>query len=82
VDQVKAGAPPTLIFHGDADKTTPYAGSKLFTEKMKEAGNTCELVTNPGGGHGHINNDMKLFDDAIRKTEAFLAAQMGGGAGK
>jgi acetyl esterase len=82
VDQVKAGAPPTLVFHGDADKTTPYAGSKLFTEKMKEDGNICELVTNPGGGHGHINNDMKLFDDAIRRTEAFLAAHLDGGEEK
>lgn len=82
VDRVKAGAPPTLVFHGDADKTTPYAGARLFTEKMKEAGNVCELVTHPGGGHGHINNDMKLFDDAIRRTEAFLAENMDGGAGK
>jgi acetyl esterase/lipase len=82
VDQVKAGAPPTLVFHGNADKTTPYAGSKLFTEKMKEAGNVCELVTNNGGGHGHINNDMELFDDAISRTEAFLSANMGGGTEK
>ncbi len=77
VEQIKAGAPPTLIFHGDADKTTPYAGAKLFTERMHEAGNVCELITHPGGGHGHINNDMKLFDDAIRRTEAFLEKHLG-----
>lgn len=71
-----------MVFHGDADKTTPYAGSKPFTERMKEAGNVCELVSHPGGGHGHINNDMKLFDDAMRRTEAFLSANMGGGEKK
>jgi acetyl esterase len=82
VDRVKAGASPTLVFHGDADKTTPYAGSKLFTDKMKEAGNVCELVTHPGGGHGHINSDMKLFDDAMLRIAAFLTANMVGGAEK
>lgn len=78
VDRVKAGAPPTLIFHGDADKVTPYAGALLFTKRMHDAGNTCELITNPGGNHGHINQDMALFDDAIRKTAAFLAEHMAG----
>ena len=76
VDHVKAGAPPTIIFHGDADKTTPYAGAKLFTERMHEAGNVCELITHPGGGHGYINNDMALFDDAMVKTAAFLSEHL------
>lgn len=77
VDQVKADAPPTLIFHGDADKTTPYAGAQLFTKRMQAAGNVCELVTHPGGEHSHINNDMKLFDDAMMKTGKFLAEHLG-----
>ena len=76
VDQVKAGAPPTLIFHGDADNTTPYAGSVLFTGRMTKAGNVCELVTEPGGGHGHLNQDMALFDAAIGKTAAFLGEHL------
>ncbi|MFK7850258.1 MAG: alpha/beta hydrolase [Akkermansiaceae bacterium] len=77
VHQVSPGAPPTLIFHGDADKTTPYAGATLFTERMVKAGNICELVTHPGGGHGHINNDMKLFDDAMSRTVDFLNKHLG-----
>lgn len=76
VDQVKAGAPPTLVFHGDADTTTPYAGSVLFTERMKKAGNVCELVTQAGGGHGHLNQNMALFDAAISKTAEFLAVNL------
>lgn len=78
VDQVKAGAPPTLVFHGDADKTTPYAGSVLFTKRMKKAGNVCELVTQPGGGHGHLNQDMTLFDAAIAKSTEFLSGNLKG----
>ncbi len=73
--QVNGKAPPTLIFHGDADRTTPYAGAKLFTENMLKAGNTCELITHPGGGHGHINQNMNLFDDAVKRTAKFLEAQ-------
>jgi acetyl esterase len=78
VDRVKPGAPPTLVFHGDADKTTPYAGSVRFTEEMAKAGNVCELVTQPGGGHGHLNADIKLFDAAMARTAEFLAAHLKG----
>lgn len=72
VHQVKKGVPPTLIFHGDEDKTTPYMGAKRFTDRMQEEGNLCELVTHPGGGHGHINSSMKLFDDAMQRTDEFI----------
>ncbi len=76
VDQVKPKAPPTLIFHGDADTVAPYAGSQLFTKRMQEAGNVCELITQPGGIHGHTNNDMALFDSAVGKTAEFLSTQL------
>jgi acetyl esterase len=78
VDQVKANSPPTLIFHGDADKVTPYAGALLFTKRMREAGNVCELVTQPGGVHGHTNFDMALFDSAVGQTAGFLSTHMTG----
>ena len=78
VDRVKPGAPPTLVFHGDADKTTPYAGSVRFTENMTKAGNVCELITQPGGGHGHLNADMALFEAAMTKSAEFLAENLKG----
>jgi acetyl esterase/lipase len=77
VDQIKPGVPPTLIFHGDADTTTPYAGAKQFTDRMQAAGNTCELVTHPGGGHGYINKEIKIFDETMQKTAAFLTLHLG-----
>lgn len=76
VDQVAAGVPPTLIFHGDADTVTPYAGAVRFTAEMKKLGNVSELVTCPGGKHGHTNQDKALFEDAIERTRAFLGKQM------
>jgi acetyl esterase/lipase len=52
---VKAGMPPTIIFHGKVDTTVPYASVELFTARMKAAGNRCELVGAPGQAHGYFN---------------------------
>ncbi len=42
IHHVKKGLPPTIIFHGKADTTVPYATVEKFTEVMKAAGNRCE----------------------------------------
>lgn len=73
--QIRPGMPPTLIFHGDKDKVAPHATVLEFCGKMEEAKNVCELVLEPGGVHGHINNDIELFDDAASRTLAFLEKQ-------
>ncbi|HEY2572876.1 MAG TPA: alpha/beta hydrolase, partial [Verrucomicrobiaceae bacterium] len=49
---VKPGLPPFLLIHGDKDDKVPYEQSPRFQKKMREAGNTCDLITIPGGGHG------------------------------
>lgn len=72
--RVKAGAPPTLVFHGTADVTTPYAGAVAFRDAMIAAGNRCELVSHEGGTHGYLMRDKALLDDTFRRTEAFLAS--------
>ena len=72
VDQVRAGMPPTLIFHGTADATVPYAGALAFTEAMQRAGNRCELVTQAGGIHTYSMKDPELYSATLRRIEAFL----------
>jgi acetyl esterase/lipase len=72
VDQVRAGLPPTLVFHGTGDTVTPFAGAKRFDERMREAGNRAELVVHDGGVHGYFLYDRELYDDAVRRTEKFL----------
>jgi acetyl esterase len=69
---VRAGLPPTLIFHGTGDTVTPFAGAKTFHEAMLKAGNRCELDVNDGGAHGYLMRDKALFDDTMKKTDAFL----------
>ena len=47
-----AGMPPYLQIHGDKDDKVAHEQSVKFQEKMKALGNTCELITIPGGIHG------------------------------
>jgi acetyl esterase len=69
---VRAGLPPTIIFHGTGDTVTPFVGAKIFHEAMLKAGNRCELDVNEGGAHGYLMRDQFLFDETLRKTDTFL----------
>lgn len=74
---VAAGAPPTIIFHGKADSTVPYASVEVFAKKMKAAGNRCELVGYEGQQHGFFNfgrNDNEQYRDTLDRTDAFLVS--------
>ncbi|GEP42847.1 alpha/beta hydrolase [Brevifollis gellanilyticus] len=72
VHNVRAGLPPTLVFHGTGDTVTPFAGAKAFDEAMLKAGNRCELDVNEGGTHGYLMRDKALYDDTMTKTDVFL----------
>jgi acetyl esterase len=47
--------PPTLILHGEADTTVPYASVVAFESAMKTADRPCKLVGYEGAGHGFFN---------------------------
>jgi len=70
--RVKAGVPPTIIFHGTGDTVTPFKGAQAFHAAMLKAGNRCDLDVNEGGKHGYLMFDRALYEDTLRKTEAFL----------
>jgi acetyl esterase/lipase len=71
--QVKPGLPPTITFHGTGDTVTPFKGAKIFHEAMLKAGNRSELVVNEGGKHGYLMFDRSLYEETMKRTEAFLA---------
>lgn len=67
--------PPTLIFHGTADTTVPYENITDFQLRMKDAGNTCEVMSFEGQGHGFFNygrSEHKYYNMTIEKMESFL----------
>jgi len=69
---VKKGLPPTIIFHGKADTTVPYATVEKFTEVMKAAGNRCELIGYEGQPHGFFNKSK--YQETLDATDAFLVS--------
>ncbi len=73
VDRVVAKLPPTLLLHGDRDAVTPYAGAKLFHERMTAAGNECELITGKGG-HGYFTYKQEPLDEAMAQDDKWLRA--------
>ncbi len=74
---VKAGVPPTIIFHGKADTTVPYASAELFRDRMRKAGNRCELVGAEGQAHGYFNfgkNAHRYAFETLTAADTFLAS--------
>jgi acetyl esterase/lipase len=65
VYHVTAKAPPTLLFHGDADTLVPIQQAELVIAKMKELKVPCELVVKKGAGHGwpDLVKDMNVLAD-------------------
>lgn len=55
---VRAGLPPTIIFHGTADTTVPFATVVEFTKAMRATGNECELVSFEGRQHSFFNTGV------------------------
>ena len=74
---VKAGAPPTIIFHGKADQTVPYNTAEAFTTAMKKAGNRCELIGYEGQAHGFFNfgrSDGRFYRETLDAADKFLVS--------
>lgn len=72
---VKKGAPPTIIFHGQADTTVPYSTAEAFTKAMKKEGNECELKGYEGQPHGFFNfgrTKQDHFKQTLTETDKFL----------
>ena len=71
---VRPGVPPTIIFHGTGDTTTPFKGAQAFRDAMLKVGNRCELVVNDGGAHGYLMRKQELVKETLARTDTFLAS--------
>jgi acetyl esterase/lipase len=72
--QVRPGVPRTIVFHGTADTTTPFQGAQLFHDAMLRAGNRSELVKVEGAGHTYMFKDKELYNETLRRLDAFFAS--------
>jgi dipeptidyl aminopeptidase/acylaminoacyl peptidase len=59
--------PPTLLIHGDSDRTVPLQQSEIFIARLKEAGVKNQFVVLPGKDHGWPT----IFDDLTMVADWF-----------
>ncbi len=63
--------PPTLILHGKADTTVPYASVVAFETAMKKAERPCKLVGYDAAGHGFFNRGED-YSKTLAEADSFL----------
>jgi acetyl esterase len=73
--------PPTLIFHGQDDRTVPIASVRAFCRRADAAGRACRLEEYAGHDHGffHLHDadpgiGVSPYADTVGKALAFLDA--------
>ncbi len=74
---IRAGLPPTIIFHGKADKTVAYKTVEIYARKAEAAGNRCELVGYDDRAHGFFNygrDGGEAYADTVRRMDAFFVS--------
>lgn len=60
LNYVRAGLPPILTIHGDADPTVPYQHGVRLQEALNKAGVPNQFVTVPKGRHGGFTREENL----------------------
>lgn len=73
---VKKVASPCLVLHGTADEGIPFELVQRFCKLMKDAGNSCQLVSLEGAGHQFSvykeDGDNQQYERAMRMIEDFF----------
>jgi acetyl esterase/lipase len=73
---INSNLPPSLIYHGDADKLVTMDQSQRFQAEAKKQGCNVELVIHHGGKHGWLSMPLDLrqfanwFDRYLRQRTA------------
>ncbi len=70
LNYVRAGLPPILTIHGDADPVVPYEHSVRLHAALEAAGVKHELHTVPGGAHGGFTRDQSV--EIFERIQRFL----------
>ena len=72
---IRSDLPPSIIFHGEKDKTIPIFLIEDFTREMKEKGNQVDLLKWKDNGHQFYRWDKKAYPEVMEKLVSFVKAQ-------
>lgn len=72
--QVRAGAPPFYLAHGDKDETVPLSQSQRLAEALQKVGTEATVRVIPGMGHGSIST---LPPEVLTDVVAFFQKHLG-----
>ncbi len=72
IGQVDANFPPTVIVHGTADQSVPFAQSEKLAARLKAAGVKHELLALPGAPH----TPTMHMEAIVKTTTAFVFAAL------
>ncbi len=64
--------PPTLFFHGDADRLVPIISPRAMIKAMADAGVETRLYVVEGAGHIQAANDLPAQSETIKFFDAHL----------
>jgi len=74
IHRLRRKLPPMILFHGKADRITPFSEIQSFCRKMKFRGNRCELVDFDRADHSFFNFNVShdRFEATIGSADRFL----------
>jgi acetyl esterase len=77
MQHLRPGLVPTLILHGKADTTIPYADVERFCAAAKKQGDRCEVIGYDGATHGFFNRQRdggKWYQQTTVEMDRFLTS--------
>lgn len=68
------GVPPAMFFHGSIDPVVPIGPTAKLAKDWKSKNPLSAFVRYEGAGHGfyNFNVDMRLYENTLNATDAFL----------
>ena len=72
---IRNNLPPSIIFHGEKDKTIPIFLIDEFTKEMKKQGNSVKLFRWKDKGHQFFRWDKEAYPEVMKELIAFIKLQ-------
>lgn len=75
IDNIKNGAPPTIIFLGTNDNLIPVKTIEDYKALMDDVGSRCDIHFYEGQGHGFFNfSNFEFYKKTVIKADEFLVS--------